>query len=29
MMEDLFFVAITLAFFAVAIGYVHVCDRLR
>lgn len=29
MMQDVIFVAITLAFFVVAIGYVHFCDRMR
>ena len=28
-MLDLFFIAITVAFFAVTIAYVHGCDRLR
>jgi hypothetical protein len=29
MMQDLVFVVITIVFFAVSIGYVHFCERLR
>jgi len=28
-MKDIIFIAITLAFFVVAIGYVRFCDRIR
>ncbi len=28
-MQDLMFVAITIAFFALSIGYVYFCDRVR
>jgi hypothetical protein len=28
-MEDLIWVAITIAFFALSIGYVHFCDRVK
>jgi len=28
-MLDLLFVAITVAFFALSLGYVHFCDRLK
>jgi len=28
-MQDLIFVALTVAFFVVAIGYVRFCDRVR
>ena len=29
MMQDLIYIAITIAFFAVSIGYVHFCDRVK
>jgi hypothetical protein len=29
MVQDLAFVAITVVFFAVSIGYVHFCERIR
>jgi hypothetical protein len=29
MMQDLGFVVITIVFFAVSIGYVHFCERLK
>jgi len=28
-MQDLIFVAITIAFFALSLGYVHFCERIR
>jgi hypothetical protein len=28
-MQDLIFVAITIAFFALSLGYVHFCDRIK
>jgi len=28
-MQDLIFVAITIAFFALSLGYVHFCDRVK
>jgi len=28
-MEDLLWVAVTVAFFALSIGYVHFCDRVK
>ena len=28
-MQDLVFVAITVVFFALSLGYVHFCDRVR
>ena len=28
-MQDLIYIALTVAFFLVAIGYVHFCDRMR
>jgi len=28
-MQDLIFVAVSVAFFVVAIGYVHFCDRVK
>lgn len=28
-MQDLIFIALTIAFFGVAIGYVRFCDRMR
>jgi hypothetical protein len=28
-MQDLIFLAITIAFYAVSIGYVHFCDRMK
>jgi len=28
-MQDLIYVAITVAFFVVSIGYVHFCDRVK
>jgi len=28
-MQDLIFVAITVAFFALSLGYVHFCDRVK
>ena len=28
-MQDLVFVAITIAFFALSLGYVHFCDRIK
>jgi hypothetical protein len=28
-MNDLIFVAATIAFFVVALGYVHFCDRVK
>jgi len=28
-MKDIIFIAVTLAFFALAIGYVRFCDRIR
>jgi hypothetical protein len=28
-MEDLIWIAVTIAFFAVAIGYVHFCDHVK
>jgi hypothetical protein len=28
-MQDLVFVGITIVFFAVSIGYVHFCERIR
>ena len=29
MMEDVMWLLVTIAFFALSIGYVHFCDRLR
>jgi hypothetical protein len=29
MMQDLIYIAVTIAFFATAIGYVHFCDRMK
>jgi len=29
MMQDLGFVVITIVFFALSIGYVHFCERIR
>jgi len=28
-MQDLVFVVITIAFFALSLGYVHFCDRVK
>jgi len=28
-MQDVIFVAITIAFFALSLGYVHFCDRVK
>jgi hypothetical protein len=28
-MQDLLWIAVTIAFFAVSIGYVHFCDRVK
>jgi len=28
-MQDLIFVAVTIAFFALSLGYVHFCDRVK
>jgi hypothetical protein len=28
-MQDLFWIAVTIAFFVVSIGYVYFCDRVR
>ena len=28
-MEDLIWIAVTIAFFALSIGYVHFCDRVK
>ena len=28
-MEDILWVAVTIAFFALSIGYVHFCDRVK
>jgi hypothetical protein len=28
-MEDLIWIAVTIAFFALSIGYVHFCDRMK
>jgi len=28
-MQDVLFVAITIAFFALSLGYVHFCDRIK
>jgi hypothetical protein len=28
-MQDILFVAITIAFFALSLGYVHFCDRVH
>jgi hypothetical protein len=28
-MQDLVFIAITIAFFALSLGYVHFCDRVK
>jgi len=28
-MQDLLWVAVTVAFFALSVGYVHFCDRLK
>jgi len=28
-MQDVVFVAITIAFFALSLGYVHFCDRVK
>jgi hypothetical protein len=28
-MQDILFVAITIAFFALSLGYVHFCDRMK
>jgi len=28
-MQDLIYIAITIAFFAISIGYVHFCDRMK
>ena len=28
-MQDIIFVAITVVFFALSLGYVHFCDRVR
>ena len=29
MMQDILFVAITVVFFALSLGYVHFCDRVK
>ena len=29
MMQDLFWIAVSIAFFALALGYVHFCDRVK
>lgn len=29
MLQDILWIAVTIAFFAVSIGYVHVCDRMK
>ena len=29
MLQDILWIAVTVAFFAVSIGYVHVCDRMK
>jgi|GEM_PF-4551626 hypothetical protein len=29
LMEDLLWIAVTVAFFALSIGYVHFCDRVK
>jgi len=29
LMQDVFWVAVTVAFFAVSIAYVHFCDRVK
>jgi hypothetical protein len=29
MMQDVIYVVITIAFFALSIGYVHFCERIR
>jgi hypothetical protein len=28
-MQDIIWIAVTIAFFALAIGYVHFCDRVK
>jgi len=28
-MQDILFIAITIAFFALSLGYVHFCDRIK
>jgi len=28
-MEDLLWIGVTIAFFALSIGYVHFCDRMK
>jgi len=28
-MQDLLWIAVTIAFFALSIGYVHFCDRVK
>jgi len=28
-MQDLIFIAVTIAFFALSLAYVHFCDRIR
>jgi hypothetical protein len=28
-MQDILFVAITIAFFALSLGYVHFCERMK
>jgi len=29
MMQDILWIAVTIAFFALSIGYVHFCDRVK
>lgn len=29
MLQDILWIAVTVAFFAVSIGYVHFCDRMK
>lgn len=29
MLQDILWIAVTIAFFAVSIGYVHFCDRMK
>lgn len=29
MMQDILWIAVTAAFFALSIGYVHFCDRMK
>lgn len=29
MLQDILWIAVTIAFFALSIGYVHFCDRMK